>query len=196
MHTVRDLNGVLVVSLALQRSITPSTSNLAENLATVSDKLGVRNGKSGNSVGIAEGARERAVEEVAAVGAGSSGPWGVLVTSLVSNEREDVGTNIPATESVQVPVCLYGANLGVVVVVLGVGGADKLLGYRVTEKNTEDLVLQGVGMGLIKCDKDERVLHEVLVSKKRLQKVARPGTGSGDTSIVAVGSPEVRTLLA
>lgn len=72
------------------------------------------------------------------------------------------------------------------VVVLGVGGANKLLGYRVTKENTEDLVLQGVGMGLIKRDKDERVLHEVLVVEKGLQEVARPGTGSGDTSIVAV----------
>jgi hypothetical protein len=141
VHAVRDLNSVLVVGLALQRSITPSTSDLAENLATVSDKLGVWDRECGNLSVVAERAVERAVEEVAAVGAGSSIPSSVLVTSLVSNEGEDVGTDIPATQSVQIPVGLDSADLRVVVVELRISGADELLGDSVTENDAEDTVL-------------------------------------------------------
>jgi hypothetical protein len=186
VHAIRDLNGVLVVSLTLQRSISPSTGNLAEHLATVSDELSVGYGESGNSVVVAEGARERTVEEMAAVGSGSSIPRGVLVTSLVSHEGEDVGTNVPAAKSVQVPVSLNSTDLRVVVVELGISSADELLRKSITEKETEDTVLEGVSVRLVESDQNKGVLHEVLVVEERLQEVASPGTSSGDTSIVAV----------
>lgn len=186
MHTIRDLDSVLVVSLALQRSITPSASNLAEHLATVSDKLGVGDRESGDFVVVTEGAGERAVEEVAAARTGSSGPCGVLISGLVSNEGEDVGTDVPATQSMQVPVSFNSGELRVVVVELRVSGADKLLGYSVTENDAEDTVLQGVGVRLVERDQNQSVLHEVLVVQERLQEVACPGTSSGDARVVAV----------
>lgn len=123
---------------------------------------------------------------MAAVGAGSSIPWGVLVTSLVSDERKYVGTNVPAAQSVQVPVSLNCTDLRVVVVKLRVSGADELLGKSITEKETEDTVLKGVSVRLVESDQNKCVLHEVLVVEKRLQEVASPGTSSGDTSIVAI----------
>lgn len=123
---------------------------------------------------------------MAAVGARSSRPWGVLVASPVSDKGENVGTDVPATKSVQIPVCLDSADLRVVVVVLRIGGANELLGNGVTEKDAKDLVLQSVGVALIKSDKDKCVLHEVVVVEKRLQEVASPGASSGDTSVVAV----------
>ena len=123
---------------------------------------------------------------MAAVGAKSSGPWGVLVTGLVSDKRENVGTNIPTTESVQVPICLDSADLRVVVVELRVSGANELLGNSVTKKDAEDAVLEGVGVRFIKGHEKKGVLHEVLVVEKRLQEVASPGASSGNTSIVAV----------
>ena len=152
VHAIRNLDSILVVSLALQRSISPSTSDLAENLATVSNELGVGNGESGNLVVVAEGARERAVEEMTAVGAGCSIPRGVLVTSLVRHEGEDVGTNVPTAKSVQVPVSLNSTDLRVVVVELRISGADELLGKSITEKETEDTVLEGVCVGLVESD--------------------------------------------
>jgi hypothetical protein len=186
VHTIRDLNSVLVVSLALQRSITPSTSDLAENLATISDKLGVWDRESGNLSVVAERPVERAVEEVAAVGAGSSVPGCVLVSSLVSDEGEDVGTNIPTTQSVQVPVGLNSADLRIVVVELGISGTDELLGNSVTENDAEDTVLESVGVRLVESDQNKGVLHEVLVVEKRFQEAASPGTSSSDTRIVAI----------
>jgi hypothetical protein len=196
VHAVRNLNSVLVVGLALQRSITPSTSNLAENLATVSDKLGVWDRECGNFGVVAEGAVERAVEEVAAVRAGSSVPGSVLVSSLVSDEGEDVGTDIPATQSVQVPVGLDSADLRVVVVELSISGADELLGNSVTENDAEDTVLEGVSVRLVESDQNQGVLHEMLVVEKGLQEVASPGTSSSDTRVVAVRSPKARVPLA
>jgi hypothetical protein len=123
---------------------------------------------------------------MAAVGSGSSIPRGVLVTSLVSHEGEDVGTNVPAAKSVQVPVSLNSTDLRVVVVELGISSADELLRKSITEKETEDTVLEGVSVRLVESDQNKGVLHEVLVVEKRLQEVASPGTSSGDTSIVAV----------
>lgn len=184
MHAVRDLNGVLVVSLALES--TPSASNLAENLASVSDKFGVRNGKFSNPVIVVEWTSERAVEEVARVGTRGSGPGCVHITGLFSNEGEDVGPDVPAAKSAQVPVCFNSADLRVVVVVLRISGANQLLWNRITEKDTEDTVLDGVCVGLIESDQNKGVVHEMVVVKKRLQKATSPGTSSCDTSIMAI----------
>jgi hypothetical protein len=186
VHAVRDLDSVLVVGLALQRSITPSTSNLAENLATVSDKLGVWDRESGNFGVVAEGAIERAVEEVAAVGARSSVPGGVLISSLVSDEGEDVGTDIPATKSVQVPVGLNSADFRVVIVELRISGTDELLGNSITEDDAEDTVLEGVSVRFVKSDQNQGVLHEMLVVEKGLQEVTSPGTSSSDTRVMTI----------
>ena len=82
------------------------------------------------------------------------------------------------------------------VVELRISGSDEHLGHSVTEKDTEDTVLESVRVRLVESDQDKCVLHEVLVVEERLQEVTSPGTSSCDTSIMTVGSPEVRTVLA
>jgi hypothetical protein len=61
------------------------------------------------------------------------------------------------------PVSLNGRDLRVMVIIVGVCSANKLLGDGITKKNTEDSVLDGVGLVLIKRDEDQGVLKEVRV---------------------------------
>lgn len=111
-----------------------------------------------------------------------------MVASVLANEVEDVGANIEASESVQVPVSLDSADLGIVVVVVGVSGADKLLGDSVTEDQAEDAVALGVGLALVESDEDKSAAPEVglLVVDQRFEEVTAPLAGSSDRSVVAV----------
>lgn len=86
------------------------------------------------------------------------------------------------------PVGLYSGNLTVVVVVVGVLSADEVGWDGITEKDTENVVLDGVGLVLIEGDQDEGVLHEVLVGEEWLEESAEPVTSNGDGGIVSIGS--------
>lgn len=90
-------------------------------------------------------------------------PGSEFIASVASDVGEYVGTHVPASKGVKIPVGLDCRNLRVVVVVVGVGGSDKLLGHGITEENAENAVLDGVGLILIESDQNHGVLHEVLV---------------------------------
>jgi hypothetical protein len=77
-----------------------------------------------------------------------------------------------------------------VVVEVGVGGSNKVLWDCIAEEDTEDTVLDGVGLVLIESDEDHCVLHEVLVCQQRLQEVTQPLPGYGDRRVMAVRSLE------
>ena len=85
------------------------------------------------------------------------------ITSVCSDIGEDVGTYVPTSEGVETPISLDCRNFRVVVVVVGVGGSDKLLGHGIAEENAEHAVLDGVGFVLVESDQNHGVLHEVLI---------------------------------
>jgi len=105
---------------------------------------------------------------------------------VLGDVAEDVGADVVAAEGVGVPVGLDGGNLGVVVVEVGVGGADKLRGDGVTEKDREGPVLLRVRAVLVEGDQDHGVLHEVLVIEERLEEGLEPGTSCADGGVVSI----------
>jgi hypothetical protein len=115
-----------------------------------------------------------------------------VVAGLLTNEVEDIGSDIEATESVEIPVGFDGGDFGVVVVVVGVFGADERVGQSVAEHQSEDAVALGVGLGLLERDQDERAVPEagLLVVDQRLEEVAAPLAGDGNGGIVAIAGLE------
>lgn len=109
-----------------------------------------------------------------------------LVIRVLGNIAEDIGAHIIAAESVGIPVGLNGSNLRVVVVEVGVGGADKVLGDGVAEKDRESPVLLGVRAVFVEGDQNHGVLHEVLVVEKRLEESSEPGTSRADGGVMCV----------
>ena len=63
-----------------------------------------------------------------------------MVASLLADKVKDVGLDVEAAESVQVPISLDSGDLGVVVVVVGISSADKRLGHCVAENQAENAV--------------------------------------------------------
>jgi hypothetical protein len=111
-----------------------------------------------------------------------------VVASLLANEVEDIGSDIEAAESVQIPIGFNGGDFGVVVVVVGVFGADERVGKSVAEHQGEDAVALGVGLGLVEGDQDKSAVPEagLLVVDQRLEEVAAPLAGNGDGSVVSI----------
>ena len=62
-------------------------------------------------------------------------PLAELVAGLGGDEGEDVGADVVPAEGVEVPVGFGGGDFGVVVVEVGVGGADEVAGDGVTEED-------------------------------------------------------------
>ena len=116
----------------------------------------------------------------------SSGPLAESVASVGSDLLEDVGTNIPTPKGVEVPVGLNGGEFGVVIVEVGVGGADEVIGDGVTEENGEDAVLNGVGFVLVEGDEDEGILHEIGVIQEGGKEGLEPLSGNGDRGIMSI----------
>lgn len=128
------------------------------------------------------------VEEDGRVATSGSIPRTDVVAGVLADEVEDVGTDVEAAKSVKVPVGLDGGDLGVVVVVVGVSGADKLLGNSVTEKQAEDAVTLGVSLALVESDENEGAAPEVglLVVDERLEEITAPLAGNGDGGVVSI----------
>ena len=79
-------------------------------------------------------------------------PLTQAIASVSGDVGEDVGADIPVTESVEVPVSLDCGDLGVVVVVVVVGGSDKVIWNGVTDEDAEYVVSDGVCLILIESD--------------------------------------------
>lgn len=105
-------------------------------------------------------------------------PGSQSVSGVGSDVGEDICADVPAAESVEIPVGLDGGDLGVVVVEVGVSSTHKMLGDSITEENTENAVLDGVGLVLVEGDEDQGALHEVLVVQQRGQEVLEPLTSN------------------
>lgn len=111
-----------------------------------------------------------------------------MVTSLFADKVKDVGLDVEAAESVQVPVGLDGGNLRVVVVVVRIRGADERLGHCVTENQAENTVALGVSLGLVKCDEDQSAAPEagLLVVDQRLKEVTAPLSSDSNRSVMTI----------
>ena len=111
-----------------------------------------------------------------------------VVAGLLSDEIEDVGADVETTQSVQVPVCFDGADLGVVVVPVLVGGSDELVRDGIAEHQAENAVALGVGFALVEGDEDEGAVPEAgfFVVDQGLEEVAAPFSGDGDGGVVSI----------
>ena len=111
-----------------------------------------------------------------------------MVTSLLADKVKDIGLDVKAAESVQVPVGLDGGNLRVVVVVVGISGANERLRHCITENQTEDAVALGVSLGLVECDENQSAAPEagLLVVDQRLKEVTAPLSSNSDRSVMAI----------
>ena len=105
-----------------------------------------------------------------------------MVASLLADKVKDVGLDVEAAESVQVPVGLDGGNLRVVVVVVGISGANERLRHCITENQTEDAVALGVSLSLVECDENQGAAPEAgfLVVDQRLKEITAPLSGDSD----------------
>lgn len=187
VQAVGELNGVLVVGgkLAVLPGVLDGGQDGAAREAAVESQVGSRVLGVVAATLLVEDTGIRGVPEVA-VGQLGGRPLAEAVASLLGNQVEDVGTDIPAAQGVEAPVGFDGGDLTVVVVEVVVGGADKVLGEGVTEQDGENLVALGVGLVLIPGEEDKSVVHEVLVVEEGLEESTAPLASNTDVGVVTV----------
>jgi hypothetical protein len=100
------------------------------------------------------------VEEDGRAGVSGLVPVANVVASLLANEIEDIGSDVEASESVEIPVGFDGGDFGVVVVVVGVFGSDERVGQSVAEHQGEDAVALGVSLSFVEGDQDKSAVPE------------------------------------
>lgn len=110
----------------------------------------------------------------------------VDIVDLVSNEGQQVGAAVPATERGELPVGGERGDNGVMGVESAVGGTLEMVGDGATNQEGVDGVGVGVVATFIEGEHDKGVLHEVLVLEKVSEEVVRPGTAESDVGVVAV----------
>lgn len=165
VQSVRRLDLILIISLILK--ILPRLANRWQDRSAVLHQLRVwhwlwRPLLAVEDAGIA--LIEVATSERSRV------PRSQRIMRLGSDETENVGTNVPAAEGMQIPVRFHGGKLRVVVVKGAVGGSGKRGIHGVAEENGEDFVLRCVGFVLVKSDEYKGVIHEVGVVQEGLEK--------------------------
>jgi hypothetical protein len=165
---------------------TPGSLDRVKDTVTSRARLvtGGRDGPDGGVVGVGVGG-ERADEAGVQVEVGGVNLV-VGVSGLVGDNLEDVGTAVPATKGRKTPVSLDGSQGGVVGVEGVINSADQVTGDSTTEKDGEDLVLDGVVTGLVKGEQDERLVPEVSVVLELLNKVTLPNGGERDVGVVSI----------
>ena len=111
-----------------------------------------------------------------------------MVASLLADKIKDVGLDVKAAESVQVPVGLDSGDLGVVVVVVGISGADERVRHGITEDQAEDAVALGVSLGLVESDQDQGTAPEagLLVVDQRLEEIAAPLSSNSNGGVMTI----------
>lgn len=110
----------------------------------------------------------------------------VDIVDLVSNEGQQVGTAVPATERWEIPIGGERSNHGVVGVESAVGGTLEMVGDGTTNQEGVHRVGVGVVATFIKGEHDKGILHEVLVLEKVAEEVIRPSTAESDVGVMAV----------
>jgi hypothetical protein len=162
--------------------MTPLINNIVEDLASVDLHGGI-----GNRHWAEERDSERAwvrlIEEKVT-------NWDLrradLVTSDFGNKVVDVGSNIPSSQSVQIPVGLNGGKVGVVGVNIVISGTDQRLWEDIRENDTHNSVGDGVGAILIEVNDKEGLVHEKLVIQQRRNECKQPIGTIRDSSIMSI----------
>lgn len=160
VKTVGNLNGVLIVSR--RSSVGPALLDAGVNGATTEAVIELQVGS--RVLVVATGGVERSslrVVEVSSLELVGRLPLAQRVARLLGNPVVDIGTDIPSAKSREIPVGRDGGDLRVVVVEVVVGGANQLLGEGIAQQDAKDLVVLGVGLVLVKGQKDKGVVHEV-----------------------------------
>lgn len=127
-----------------------------------------------------------AVVEVHGVKGWAVGPFAQAIARMRGDVAEDVGADVPAAEGVEIPVGFDSGDLGVVVVVVGIGRADEVGGDGITEEKGEDLVLDAVVLVLVESDHHEGVVHKTFVVQEGFHEILEPFSCGGDVRVVAV----------
>lgn len=110
----------------------------------------------------------------------------VGVSSLVGDNLEDVGTAIPATQGRKTPVGLNSGQGGVVGVESVISGSNEVIGNSTTEKDGENLVVNGVVTSLIKSEQNEGLIPEISVVLDLLNETTLPDRGESDVGVMSV----------
>ena len=108
----------------------------------------------------------------------------VGVSGLLSNPAEEVSTAVPATKRRKTPVGRQRGDDGVVGIESVVLLALEFLGDSTTKKESEDLVSDLVGVGLVEGELNQSVLGKVLVLKQFSEEAVGPATGKGDVGVL------------
>lgn len=185
VKTVRNLNGVLIVRR--RGGACPALLDAGVNGAAIEAVIELQVGS--RVLVVATGGVERSslrVVEVSGLELVGRLPLADRIASLLGNPVVNIGTDIPSAKSGEIPVGRDGSNLGVVVVEVVVGGANQLLGKGIAKQDAKDLVVLGVGLVLVKGQKDKGVVHEVGVLKEGFEEVTDPAASSSNVGVVTV----------
>lgn len=178
---IRNRAGVVVSGLHSVVGLLNSVKNGVRTGAL--GTVGQRNGPGAGVLLVGQRTRVRSVQ----VGVGHVNVV-VDVVDLVSNEGQQVGTAVPATERGELPVGGERGNHRVVGVESAVGGSLEVVGDGATNQEGVDGVGVGVVVTLVKGEHDKCVLHQVLVLEEVSDEVVRPGTAERDVGVMAVVS--------
>ena len=181
MQPIRNLHRRRIISLFLE--FLPRLHNLRQHGPATVSRRRIRDRQRGRLLAV-EKSWIRRIEEHGVES--RLDPLPEFIARLGCHQRKDVGADVPAAEGVQAPVGFDGGDLGVVVVIVGVCGADEVAGDGVAEEDGHDVVLLRVGFVFVEGDEDEGVVHEVFVCEEWLHEVTDPGAGKRDGGVVAV----------
>ena len=120
IRSIRNLELAVVIILALLAN--PLVLDSRERSAPIASRMAIGHWLRRPFPLRVEDTGVRGVE-VAVLEIGRRVPGADLVACVLADVLEDVGADVPASERVEVPVCFYGGDFGVVVVVAGVGCA-------------------------------------------------------------------------
>jgi hypothetical protein len=182
MVSIRDLKLTMVVVLVLL--VLPVLLDGWESCAAVSARVAVWDWLRCPCLTV-EDAGVAVVEENLGE-FGLMGPLAQTVISVRGDVSEDIRADIPSTKRIEIPVGLNCGDLRVMVVEVVVSSSDKLVWDGVTDEDSEDFVLDGVCLVLIKGDQNESVVHKSLVGEEGSKKAFKPYTRNSGRSVMTI----------
>jgi hypothetical protein len=105
---------------------------------------------------------------------------------MLGNVCKNVCADVPSAKRIQIPVGFNCGDLGVMVVEFIVSGSDKFVRNGVTNEDSENIVLDRVGLVLIEGDQNKSVVHESLVGEEGSKEALKPCTDNGDRGVMTI----------
>jgi hypothetical protein len=113
-------------------------------------------------------------------------PLAQAVTSVLGNVCKNVCADVPSAKCIQIPVSFNCGDLGVMVVEVIVSGSDKFVRNGVTNEDSENIVLDRVGLVLIEGDHNKSVVHEAFVGEEGSKEALKPRTSNGGRRVMTI----------